>query len=676
MTTAKAHRDDLPGLFILSAGNRDALAAMAARGGWRVIAARRSQGAEQRFLASDALIAVIDARGLATAEREVSLLAPAVEASGGALAVLLDEGCEGETPKLMKAGATHYLCGPLTGPKFAALLASARAMVDRLDDAIGASARRRAIDRSDALFWRFDPEAGAMALSDPLALLLDLPSEDVSPHRLLGRVPHGQRRGVIDVLERAIAGATPAVFAHDVSGRPGQRVAHHLRWDGETLIGEIELLSDAMRSRRVHGDVLTGLANRQGAAAWMDTALTAGGKLPIALLLSISRFDRTNAAYGNAVGDALLARLARRIERLVVEMVGPTALLARVAGTEFLICLPPEHSDVERAQLLARQLVAAASRPFNADDHIIRLTARCGIAEALPGDDPLRLLRRAGQALADAKQSDGEGIRLLTAERRSREIDPDRLESDLRLAIDRGEIDIVFQPQYATADDRLVGVEALARWHHPDYGLLGAAMLFGAAERSDYMLPLSTHIHAEALRVAARWDGSLAALRLAINVTAADIAQPYFLPRLLETIDRSAFPRHRLTIEITESGLIEDLGATAALLQELRDAGLAVAVDDFGTGYSSLAYLKALPLDYIKIDSGFAQDITGSVRDRIIVRGVIQLAQSLGLKVIAEGVETEEQRAALAAEGCEIYQGFLRSKAVGSEELTRLATAA
>jgi EAL domain-containing protein (putative c-di-GMP-specific phosphodiesterase class I) len=219
----------------------------------------------------------------------------------------------------------------------------------------------------------------------------------------------------------------------------------------------------------------------------------------------------------------------------------------------------------------------------------------------------------------------------------------------------------------------MIGVEALARWNHPQYGSLGAGMLFATAERSDYMLPLSAHIQAEALRQAAAWPDALSHLRLSINVTAADIAQPGFMSQFLALIDGSGFPRARLTVEITESGLIENVGAATALLTALRGEGLAVAVDDFGTGYSSLAYLKSLPLDYLKIDSGLAQDIAGTARDRIIVRGVIHMSKSLGLKVIAEGVETQQQLDLLAREGCDYYQGFLRSAGLSSADLVAMA---
>ncbi|AUW58604.1 bifunctional diguanylate cyclase/phosphodiesterase [Sphingobium sp. SCG-1] len=423
--------------------------------------------------------------------------------------------------------------------------------------------------------------------------------------------------------------------------------------------------------RNVDMDFLTGLSSRQAAVRWLEEQLKAEGS-PLVLLLSIGPFDRINAAYGQMAGDALLGRIARRVERLVEEYVGPHAMIARVAGTEYMIGASANVLGTDRAVFLARRIVAVISQPFSAGDHLIRLTGRCGIAEGVSGDSATRLLRRAGTALADAKQSDGEGIRILTATERSRDADPDRLESDLRLALDRGEIDVVFQPQYACADNRLTGVEALARWNHPHYGALGAGALFSAAERSDFLLPLSAHIQAEALRQAAAWPKVLSALRLSLNVTASDISQPRFLEGFLQTVDSSGFPRSRLTVEITESGLIEDIRAAAALLDRLRAEGLAVAIDDFGTGYSSLAYLKALPLDYLKIDSGLAQDIAGSERDRIIVRGVIDMAHALGMQVIAEGVETEEQRALLAAQGCSYYQGFLKSPAVSAVDLAAL----
>ncbi|HEX7782130.1 MAG TPA: GGDEF domain-containing phosphodiesterase [Sphingobium sp.] len=675
MTRRQDHDDSRPGLFILSQQDRDGLARLAGEVGWRVVASRRAAGAGQRFLAGDAFIALVDVRRAKAPEALIAPLAEAVEATGGALIGLVAQGCAGQVPALVAAGMTHYLAEPFDAQTLAATLASAQRLVERMNGGVKRAGSGHAIRRSDALRWRFDQRTGEVRLSEALASALG--QEGAQGARgLLRSLTGPDRVAALAAARTVLHHGESAAFAHNLDTAGAKRAAHHLHADAGGIVGEVELLPGKGWRRPGQRDYLTGLSNRAVALSWLDDALTPPSPSPILLLLSISQLDRVNTAYGQMVGDALLGRLARRMERLVEEVAGPTALLARIAGSEFLVGLHMEsagQAGVERAKFLARRLVAAIGQPFSAGDHLIRLTGRCGIAGAGKGDDAVRLLRHAATALADARQSDGEGIRIYTAQKNSREVDSDRLEADLRLALDRGEIGIGFQPQYATADDAFTGVEALARWTHPDHGLLGAGVLFAAAERSDFLLPLSAHIHGEALRQAAAWPSELAMLRLSLNVTAADISQPDFLERFLERVDGSGFPRTRLTVEITESGLVDDIDAVAVLLDRMRAEGLRVAIDDFGTGYSSLAYLKALPLDYLKIDSGLAQDIAGSPRDRIIVRGVIQMAKSLGLAVIAEGVETEQQLSLLAREGCDYYQGFLRSAAVSSEELAVLA---
>ncbi|WP_150292202.1 putative bifunctional diguanylate cyclase/phosphodiesterase [Sphingobium estronivorans] len=655
-------------LFILSSGDRDGLSHAARQAGWRVMAARRPADAAQRFLHSDAQIALIDIRGARNGgARLIAAMTPVVDAGGGALIALVDRREMADVPLWLEAGATHYLAAPFSPDELRATLASAQRLVDRLVGGVTHSRRAQRIRRGDALFW--EREGNAIRLSDSLARHLGLDSQRIGPARFIRRLPRSERRSVIAALRGMMRSGRPEAFAHAASGRPGDRLVHHLRLIDGVVAADVEWLSDAHGHDATGRDDLTGLRSRQAALDWLDQRK---GLATTVLLLSISQFDRMNAAYGQVVGDALLGRIARRIERMTVD-VATGAIAARIAGTEFLIGLTGEAAAADRATFLARQLIGAIGRPFSAGDHLIRLTARCGIAQSRPDDDATHLIRRAGTALADARQGGGEGIRIFSAEKRSRQVDADQLETDLRLALHRGEIGIVFQPQYPVDSEHMTGVEALARWNHPQYGALGAGMLFATAERSDYMLPLSAHIQAEALRQAAAWPRALSHLRLSINVTADDIAQPGFMPQFLNLVDTSGFPRSRLTVEITESGLIEDVDNATALLTALRAEGLAVAVDDFGTGYSSLAYLKSLPLDYLKIDSGLAQDIAGTARDRIIVRGVIHMAKSLGLSVIAEGVETEQQLDLLAREGCDYYQGFLRSAGVSSADLVALA---
>ena len=397
-----------------------------------------------------------------------------------------------------------------------------------------------------------------------------------------------------------------------------------------------------------------------------------GTALPL-MLIAFTRLEMINIAFGRTVGDALLEAVAGRIEPLVEAIATSSIMLTRMSGAEFIVTL--DGLGPEDRTALARDIVARVERPFFAEGHMVSLGCRIGIVESVIGDDATRLLARASAALAEARASETSHVRSLSGDAAGAALLDAGLQSDLRRALDREEVEILFQPQVSITTGDIVGVEALARWQHPDHGELGAATLFAVAERSDYMTALSAHVQRRAATIAAAWPESLRHLRLAINLTAADIAQPDFVTRHFEMVEQTGFPCARLTVEITETGLMHDLAAASIVLAELRHGGCRVAIDDFGTGYSSLAYLKALPLDYLKIDKSLAQDIAGTMRDRIVVRGVIDMARSLGLAVIAEGVETQEQLALLAAQGCNYYQGFLFAEPLTNEQLIAMIDA-
>lgn len=248
----------------------------------------------------------------------------------------------------------------------------------------------------------------------------------------------------------------------------------------------------------------------------------------------------------------------------------------------------------------------------------------------------------------------------------------ERLARELRRALELDQIDVLFQPQLSIATGAVIGVEALARWQHPELGEMGAEPLFTAAIRADYLVPLSRHVQRKALRLAAADRDTFRWLRLSLNVTAAEIADPNFAEDFLRMVAESGFDAQRVTVEITEGAMIRDLQGAAGLLKRLRSGGLHIAIDDFGTGYSSLAYLNALPLDSLKIDPHLSQDIAGSARDRVVVTSVIEMARSLGLTVIAEGVETERQLRLLAEAGCNAYQGFVFAPALAGADLAQL----
>jgi diguanylate cyclase (GGDEF)-like protein len=661
-------------LFILSFRHRDELSRIAEGAGWQPIAARRADNAEARFVASGASVAVIDARGaLSEGEEAVRAIGDSAEANAAALLVLLSKGDAPALEAFHRHGATHFLVSPFPEAQLIQALQFARRHAERVGGDLRTT--RRAGEAADSASWRWQPGSRTVDLSPALARQVGFGAGEsgqrISLMDLFRRLDPKGRRAARDAVDRLLATGEATAFAHDEQG--GERIAHHLRRSEGGVIGRAEAIGRGTGGR----DPLTGLADGRAARAWIAERLgaegqagTVAGNCPlVALLISVSRYDAINAAFGRQTGDAVLQAVARRIERHVGGGARPR-LVARMAGAEFAVLLAAP-AGVADGRFLAGELIEAIGRPFISGDHVIALGSRAGVAGAEPGDDAAALLRRASAALAEAGE-DGAPVRVLEEGAESATARGDRLEVDLRRALDADEIEIRFQPQVSVTSGEITGAEALARWNHPQYGELGAATLFGVAEGSDYLAQLSDHVQRKAIAAAAAWPASLAGLRLSVNITAADIARPGFAAQFIDAVRESGFAPERLTVEVTESGLIEDLAAAAALLAELRSGGLRVAIDDFGTGYSSLAYLKALPLDYLKLDKRLSQDIAGSPRDRVVVRSVIEMARSLGLGVIAEGVETEEQLALLAEQGCTLYQGFLCAPPVAAEELAAL----
>ncbi|MBV8687864.1 MAG: EAL domain-containing protein [Alphaproteobacteria bacterium] len=672
-----AARSGAPPLFILSFRHRDELTGLAERAGWQPIAARRSELAESRFVASGASVAVVDARGaLAEGQEGVRTLADPCQVNAAALLVLLSRTDEAALDGLHAAGATHFLVSPFSEQQLLQTLRFAHRHAER----VGGGRPWRKSDgegREPEASWRWEKGSPTVELSPALARRAGLGEEAgrrISLMELFRKLDSDGRKAARGAVDRLLSTGRSTAFAHADGEGAGARLAHHLRveGDGEAVVGRTEAIVPLEGAAWQSRDAMTGVRDARAARAWLARQLQRAPGEPalVLLLLAVSRFDAINAAFGRATGDSVLQAAARRIERCV-DADGRRRLVARIAGAEFAVLLAAPTSLAE-GRFLAGQLVETIGRPFMSGDHVITLGSRVGVVAAEPGDDPAALLRRASAALAEAKAGEAGPVKVQEAGEAGETALGDRLEIDLRRALDQEEIEILFQPQVAIASRRIVGAEALARWRHPQFGELGAITLFGVAERSDYLVQLSDHVQRKALAAAAAWPEPLAGLRLSVNITAADIVRPGFAAQFVEMVRSSGFDPARLTVEVTEGGLIEDLAAAANLLAGLRQSGLRVAIDDFGTGYSSLAYLKALPLDYLKIDKRLVEDISGSPRDQVVVRSVIDMARSLGLEVIAEGVETEDQLALLAREGCTLYQGFLCAPPVDSRRLAAM----
>lgn len=411
-------------------------------------------------------------------------------------------------------------------------------------------------------------------------------------------------------------------------------------------------------------DALTGLpgldAARQRLDAWAFEAPAHG------LMLGLSRLPAINLAYGQAAGDAAIAEAAARLVHFAAaEFDGPW-FAARLGGGTFLL-LAREPLSRERWELLGEGLAEAVARPFPGGGATLRLAPRIALLRALPGEGAESLLDRLGQALAILEKR--EGRRLLWAD--GGPIKPGQtaaaLEADLLGALDRDEIEILFQPQFSLPGGALTGAEALARWNHPRLGRIGAGALFALAERADHMAPLSGHIAAKALALAARWPDPL---RLSLNVTSADLAAASFAESMAARIAATGFPPSRLTLEVTEQALIADIGQASLSLAALSASGVRMALDDFGAGFCNFRYLKVLPLHYLKLDRSMIDGITRDPRDLAVLRGIVAMARALGLDVIAEGVEDAAQEAAAAREGCAYVQGFHRARPMSAEQFS------
>ncbi|MFC3713799.1 putative bifunctional diguanylate cyclase/phosphodiesterase [Sphingoaurantiacus capsulatus] len=674
-------------IFIVSVRYRQEVTAAIEASGRSVVAVRRPDEASRRFAQSASSIAIVDARGaLAHGLKVTRQLAAAVEARRGALAVLLSRSDAEAIGDVYEAGATHFLISPFSNSELGQALRFADRYVRRMQETgVSAAVVSAQAALTDTARWHWSTGEGSATISPSLAALLGQPvAGPIDVTALLRRLETPERLKIRRGFRRLLISGSGGDIEHKmlVDGTP-HRIVHHVRVlhgpDKQVtgLTATVEDLDAAMLERRLsaHFDPLTGLANQGYAQAWIDQLL--GGRTGhdpacIIVQMAISRFDQVNASYGRAVADSLLQAVARRVRHLAgsENAYGERMLLARLGGAEFAIAFagPTQLKDVVA---FAQSLGEAFERPFAVEGRVIHLSSRMGIAAAEADlDGAETLFRRASAALAEAKSAEPNSYRIFMPgegeDARERMAD---LQTDLRRALESDELDIVYQPQVDVASQAICGVEALVRWRHPVMGLLPAETLLDVAASAELTGRLSEHIIDKALREAAAWEGPLASLRLSVNVTADDLKFDDFDRTVMGVLRDTGFPVERLTIEVTEGGLMENLDKAALLLSALRDMGVRVAIDDFGTGYSSLAYLKSLPLDYLKIDRSLVTDVVGSPRGRVVVRGIVDMARSLEMDVVAEGVETPEQLDLLVHEGCGQYQGFLCAQPMPAAEL-------
>ncbi len=425
-------------------------------------------------------------------------------------------------------------------------------------------------------------------------------------------------------------------------------------------------------------DALTGLpgiaAMRARLDEWIGNRKSSGdGPRLHALLLGLRRFDTVNLAYGTVAGDAALTTVASRLSGFAARELDGPWLAARAGGSNFVL-IANETCSRQRWQLFAGQLADLVAQPIPVSGPtsgvILRLSSRVALLRGVDKESAESVLDRLSQTIANMGRHQGRRLAWADGETTRAGRTAAQLEADLLHAIDADEIEVVFQPQFALPEDCLTGGEALARWNHRKIGRIGAAALFAVAERADYIAPLSRHIARLALEGAKGWPDHL---RLSLNVTAFELAAESYADELLGALDASGFAAQRLTLEVTEQALLADIQLAARTLARLSDAGIRIALDDFGAGFCNFRYLKLLPLDYLKLDRSMVDGIISDSRDMAVFRAIVAMAKALDLEVIVEGIENEAQRALIAEEGANCYQGFLRAKPMSGAEFAVLA---
>ena len=417
-------------------------------------------------------------------------------------------------------------------------------------------------------------------------------------------------------------------------------------------------------------DFLTGLPNRKLLQQRLDQILEGASRLQrrvAVLCLGLDDFKGINEQYSYQFGDQLLIALADRLRTRSAHL----GALARLGADQFALVQADIEQPYEAAEL-AQQILDDLEAPFELDQHLVHLRATIGIT-LFPedGETTEKLLQKAEQTMTLAKSRSRNRYQFYIASvdsemRRRRE-----LEKDLREALARNELHLVYQPQVDYRDHRVVGVEALLRWQHPTQGWVAPDLFIPLAEQNGSIFSIGEWVLDQSCRQLREWhDQGFDDLRLAVNLSTVQLRHNA-LPRVVSNLlQMHRLPPRSLELEVTETGLMEDISTAAQHLLSLRRAGALIAIDDFGTGYSSLSYLKSLPLDKIKIDKSFVQDLLLDDDDATIVRAIIQLGKSLGMQVIAEGVETVEQEAYIIAQGCHEGQGYLYSKPLPARELT------
>lgn len=493
-------------------------------------------------------------------------------------------------------------------------------------------------------------------------------------------------------MQQVVESGKPVTVVHNHAGPDGkplhvELIAAPLRAEDGAIRGIIETARDitghlsaqqqlveqkASLERLAHHDALTALPNR---LLFLDRLRQAIKKAHretnqlAVLFVDLDRFKQINDSLGHTMGDAVLKVVAHRLQNCLRE----EDVVARLGGDEFTIIMGSLHKP-QHAMAMAQKLIRSVQHPVSHDDHELYVSASVGISlYPQDGQTADKLLQNADVAMYKAKHEGRRNFQFYTSDMTKLAIERVRMESQLHRALEKQQFVVYYQPQLDLLSGKLIGLEALVRWQHPELGLLLPTRFIPLAEDTGLILPLGRWVLETACRQIAEWHAAnLYPGRIAVNLTGNQLKNDKFIPTIEQILEASSCKPDWLELEITESVIMEQRGRSFTILQRLKEQGIELAIDDFGTGYSSLAHLKRLPVSRLKIDRSFIRDIPHDASNKAIARAVIAMGRSMGLKVIAEGVETVEQKTFLAAERCDEIQGYLNGRPLPAGQMSRL----
>ncbi len=556
--------------------------------------------------------------------------------------------------------------------------ARAETMARRMTRSLRASETklRALFEQAPIGIWLLDGNGRIIDCNDKFAEHAGAPRKKLLNFDML---TEARDKALDEPIRRAIAGETvhhEGPYRSTTGGRASVFSWHlqPVELDGELafILGFVEdisarKLAEAHIEHLAHHDTLTGLANRSLLKDRLQQAIASaprsGSQLAL-FFIDLDFFKHVNDTLGHSAGDTLLVEVGARLRRCVRE----SDTLARIGGDEFVILLT-HLRDTQDCSRVAESVIAAISEPLKLDGHTFNITGSVGIAVwPTDGADSETLTSNADVAMYHAKKSGRNNYQFFAPAMNARAHEMAAMERSLRQAVAQDQFRLYYQPQYDGASGRIIGAEALLRWQHPELGLLSPDKFIGIAEERGMMEPIGNWVLHAACRQMQAWHVAGASnLSISVNISPVQFRKGRLLSDVIGALAVSGLPADRLSLEITEGTVMDDVAHATSLLQQIRALGIGVEIDDFGTGHSSLAYLKQLPIQRLKIDRSFVRDIPGDSDDTAIVEAIINLAGSLSLGIIAEGVETDDQRKFLLERGCVAMQGFLFSRPIPAE---------